>query len=188
MIYVALLRGINVGGNNPVNMKLLKGTFERAGFTDVVTYINSGNIVFADRREQAADRTDLPLVLEQAIAADFGFHVPVIVRSLDEMAAVVEALPNDWTNDDRAKSDVLFLWDEINDRSVLERLPVKAEVTACLYVPGAVLCSVSREHAARSGLNKLVGSRDYKFMTIRNVNTVRRIYAMMLAASHPPGA
>lgn len=48
MIYVALLRGINVGGNNKVEMKKLKATFERLGFTNVVTYINSGNIIFEE--------------------------------------------------------------------------------------------------------------------------------------------
>jgi uncharacterized protein (DUF1697 family) len=46
MTYVALLRGINVGGNNKVEMKKLKTTFETLGFTSVVTYINSGNIIF----------------------------------------------------------------------------------------------------------------------------------------------
>ncbi|KAA2291787.1 DUF1697 domain-containing protein, partial [Clostridioides difficile] len=51
MIYVALLRGINVGGNNKINMKQLKETFEQAGMLDVVTYINSGNIIFADHQE-----------------------------------------------------------------------------------------------------------------------------------------
>lgn len=52
MIYVALLRGINVGGNNKINMKQLKETFEQAGMLDVVTYINSGNIIFADHQER----------------------------------------------------------------------------------------------------------------------------------------
>lgn len=46
MVYVALLRGINVGGNNKIDMKLLKQTFEQAGMNDVVTYINTGNIIF----------------------------------------------------------------------------------------------------------------------------------------------
>ncbi len=47
MVYVALLRGINVGGKNKVDMKMLKQTFENAGMTDVVTYINTGNIIFS---------------------------------------------------------------------------------------------------------------------------------------------
>ncbi len=51
MIYVALLRGINVGGKNKIDMKLLKQTFERVGMNDVVTYINTGNIIFFRTRK-----------------------------------------------------------------------------------------------------------------------------------------
>ncbi len=54
MTYVALLRGINVGGNRKVEMKRLKATFERAGFADVRTYINSGNVIFGSESTDAA--------------------------------------------------------------------------------------------------------------------------------------
>ncbi|MFT3751872.1 MAG: DUF1697 domain-containing protein [Paludibacter sp.] len=68
MIYVALLRGINVGGNNKVEMKKLKSTFELLGFTNVVTYINSGNIVFEDiSKEQVVIVNEI----EKAIKKDF---------------------------------------------------------------------------------------------------------------------
>ncbi len=49
MVFIALLRGINVGGNNKIDMKLLKQTFEQAGMNDVVTYINTGNIIFSHK-------------------------------------------------------------------------------------------------------------------------------------------
>lgn len=54
MVYVALLRGINVGGKNKIDMKLLKKSFEQAGMNNVVTYINSGNIVFTDSHRTKA--------------------------------------------------------------------------------------------------------------------------------------
>lgn len=181
MIYVALLRGINVGGNNKINMKQLKDTFEKSGFTDVVTYINSGNIIFVDHRERDNAHAEISLQLEQAIADDFGLQIPVIVRNIHEVEVVVKALPEDWSNGDQSKSDVLFLWDEINDISVLDRLPIRPGIGTLMYVSGAVLYSVSREDAAKSGMNKLVSSKLYKSITIRNVNTTRQIYKLMQA-------
>ncbi|MGO4732288.1 DUF1697 domain-containing protein [Paenibacillus sp. 2KB_22] len=183
MIYVALLRGINVGGNNKINMKQLKETFEQAGMLDVVTYINSGNIIFADHQERADANREISLVLEKAIAADFGLQIRVMVRNMDEIQSVIEAIPEEWTNDDTAKSDVMFLWDEVNEPSVLDQLPIKPEIGTLIYVPGAILYSVSREDASKSGMNKLVGSKVYAYMTVRNVNTTRKIYALMQAAA-----
>ncbi|MFS0871861.1 DUF1697 domain-containing protein [Paenibacillus xylanilyticus] len=183
MIYVALLRGINVGGNNKINMKQLKETFEQAGMLDVVTYINSGNIIFADHQERLDANVEISQVLEQAIAADFGLQIRVVVRNMDEMQTVLQALPEEWTNDEQAKSDVMFLWDEVNDVSVLDKLPLKPEVGTLIYVTGAILYSVSRENATKSGMNKLVGSSIYKYMTVRNVNTTRQIYKLMQAAA-----
>ncbi|MGF9698615.1 MULTISPECIES: DUF1697 domain-containing protein [Paenibacillus] len=183
MIYVALLRGINVGGNNKINMKQLKETFEQAGMLDVVTYINSGNIIFADHQERPNANVEISQMLEQAIAADFGLQIRVVVRNMDEMQTVLQALPEEWTNDEQAKSDVMFLWDEVNDVSVLDKLPLKPEVGTLIYVTGAILYSVSREDATKSGMNKLVGSSIYKYMTVRNVNTTRQIYKLMQAAA-----
>ena len=179
MIYIALLRGINVGGNNMMNMKQLKGTFERAGMERVTTYINSGNIVFSAEGET---HQALSARLEAAIAADFGFPIRVIVRSLPEIQAVVEALPASWSNDEQMKSDVFFLWEEVDDASVLDKLPLKLGIGTLRYVPGAVMFSVERVDVNKSGLTKLIGTKLYGYMTLRNVNTVRKIYSLMQAA------
>ena len=77
MIYVALLRGINVGGKNKVEMRKLKATFEDAGMGNVTTYINSGNVVFTDNRRKPPR---IVSVLEEAIAADLGFEIKVLIR------------------------------------------------------------------------------------------------------------
>lgn len=176
MVYAALLRGINVGGNNKVNMKELKQVFEEAGMTAVKTYINSGNIVFVD-----AGRTkqEIMAVLEAGIFVHFGLRIKVLVYSIDEYTRIVEAVPAQWTNDDKLKSDVLFLWEEADDESVLEQLPLKPEVDRAHYVPGAILWSVERDKVTRSGMTKIVGTKLYKLVTIRNVNSVRKIYGLM---------
>lgn len=179
MIYVALLRGINVGGNNKISMKLLKETFEQAGLTSVATYINSGNIIFAS---QSHSQEELPELLEQAILKDFSLNIRVMVRNIDEIRTVIEALPESWSNDDLLKSDVMFLWEEVDKASVLDELPLKAGIGTLLYIPGAILYAVERENINKSGMTKLIGTKIYRQMTVRNVNTTRKIYQLMQAA------
>ncbi len=174
--YVALLRGINVGGKNKIEMKRLRRTFERAGMSAVATYINSGNVIFNDR---GRPRVELSARLEKAVAADFGLEVPVLLRTREEIDAVHAALPPDWSNDSAMKCDVLFLWEEIDNPDVLDQLPLKPELVTVRYLPGTVLVGMDRAHVARSGLNRLVGSSLYRAMTIRNVNTLRRIHGLL---------
>lgn len=180
MVFIALLRGINVGGNNKVDMKQLKATFERLGLQNVVTYINTGNIVFTDDARTAQELSGL---LEDAISADFGLKIKVIIRTIEEIATIMASLPEHWVNNQEMKSDVLYLWDEINHESVLEELPIKPEVDRVIYVPGAILWSYDRENAGRSGMNKIIGTKLYSLVTVRNVNTARKIYDLMKAAA-----
>jgi len=89
VIYVALLRGINVGGKAKVPMAALRDVCESAGCEDVVTYIQSGNVVLKSKLSAEKLRT----ALETAIAAEFGFTPAVMIRTAKEMAAVVDRNP-----------------------------------------------------------------------------------------------
>ena len=175
---VALLRGINVGGKNKVEMGRLRGVFEQQGLQDVRTYINTGNVIFGsdtDTGQGLASR------LERAIAAEFGLELKVLLRGLESMLEVGRTLPDDWTNDSETKTDVMFLWEEVDDPSVLERLTIREGVDDVIYVPGAVLWRVDRAQYTRSGMNKIVGTKLYKAMTVRNCNTVRKLIELMTA-------
>jgi uncharacterized protein (DUF1697 family) len=90
VVYVALLRGINVGGSGKLPMADLRDVFSDAGGSEVQTYIQSGNVVF---RHRAASGDRLQVDLEHAIEAATGLEVPVVVRTRDELASVVEANP-----------------------------------------------------------------------------------------------
>jgi uncharacterized protein (DUF1697 family) len=81
--YVALLRGINVGGRNKLPMRELATIFADAGCTEVATYIQSGNVVFRAADELAARVSDL---ITNSIAERFGLRVPVVTRSAKERA------------------------------------------------------------------------------------------------------
>lgn len=179
MVYTALLRGINVGGKNKVDMKILKQSFEEAGMNNVVTYINSGNIIFTNADQS---KNDIAQILEKAILNTFGLDIKVLVLSLEDMRKVMSALPESWTNDDKMRSDVLFLWEDINDESILDQLTFKPEIETVKYAPGAILWAIDKINVTKGSMTKLVGTKLYKQMTIRNVNTTRKIYELMLAA------
>jgi uncharacterized protein (DUF1697 family) len=176
MVYLALLRGINVGGNNKIDMKLLKQTFEQVGMQDVVTYINTGNIIFS---YIGTSKNELSRLLEEAVHSGFGLQIKVVIRSAEDVREIVKAIPDTWKNDKDMTSDVMFLWDEIDDKSVLENVVIKPEIDTVKYVPGAILWSVDKKNVTKSGKAKIVGSKIYKQVTVRNVNTTRKIYELM---------
>lgn len=89
MIYVALLRGINVGGRTKIPMAELRDTCSAAGCDDVVTYIQSGNVVLKSKLSAEKLRS----ALEDAIDAGFGFRPAVMIRTGKEMAAVLDRNP-----------------------------------------------------------------------------------------------
>src|ERR1041385_8939792 len=88
-VFVALLRGVNVGGNNMISMSSLKKSFEALGFDDVVTYINSGNIIF---KSKEADARKLESKIEKTLVRDYELDSKVVLRSLSEMEHIVKSL------------------------------------------------------------------------------------------------
>ncbi|AQS57718.1 DUF1697 domain-containing protein [Desulforamulus ferrireducens] len=176
MIYVALLRGINVGGKNKIDMKLLKETFRRVGMKSVVTYINSGNVIFVDDKHTKDEIAEL---LEKGIFDDFNLRIKVLIRSLDAFEKMMSVLPASWSNDNNMRADVLFLWDEVDQQTARSQLVIKPDIDTVLFFPGGILWAVDRKNVTRSGLTKVVGTDLYRKITVRNVNTTRKIYEMM---------
>ena len=91
--HVALLRGINVGGNNKVAMADLRDVVASLGHTGVSTYIQSGNVLFTAREGPAAAATGLAADLERAIEKAFGLRLRVVVLSRAELAQVISDNP-----------------------------------------------------------------------------------------------
>lgn len=176
MVYVALLRGINVGGNSMIPMSRLKAVFDRLSFDDVQTYINSGNVIF---RTTSSDSSALTKKIEAAIKKDTGLPVSVLLKNLAEMKALVAAIPKGWVNDGTMKCDVMFLWADVDRPSTVKLFPANPEIEDVKYVRGAVVWRVDREHQSKSRMTKVVGTDLYKKITIRNPNTVRKLYELM---------
>jgi uncharacterized protein (DUF1697 family) len=177
MIYVALLRGINVGGNNKMEMSKLKTTFEKLGFTNVVTYINSGNIVFETLSE---DRHVIGSEIEKSIKQDFQLDIKVLLRNLENIETICRELPPTWLKNEQMRTDVMFLWEKFDRPEIMEMLQINP-VDQVMYLSGAILWNVEGKNYSKSGMTKLIGTELYKNMTVRNVNTVRKLHQMMTA-------
>lgn len=172
-VYVALLRGINVGGNKKVEMAKLKHVFEKLGFEHVSTYINSGNVIFSSKA--------IPLVanIEAMLKKTFRFAVAVVLRDAASIAKVAKAIPKGWDNNQKVRTDVLFLWDEYNKKSSLGLITAHPEADKLKYVDGVIMWHVNRKFYTKSGMRKFIGTPLYKNMTARNVNTVRKLVSLM---------
>lgn len=175
MTYVALLRGINVGGNSKVEMPKLKQAFERLGLKEVSTYINSGNVIFKTDKNPH----QLVPVIEQKIERDFGLQVPVVIRSLPQIQAINKALPKSWLTNKEVRTDVMFLWEDVASPDVLDQLTIRSEIDKVKYIDGTVIWHVTRQNQTKSGLLKIMGTSLYKRMSIRNSNTLRKLCELM---------
>ena len=177
LTYVALLRGINVGDNRKVEMAKLKQAFERLGLVNVKTFIASGNVIF---QADLKDRKKLAQTIESAIKSDFKIDVKVLLRHLKDMGKLVKAIPASWVNDKTTKCDIMFLTQEADKKSILKRLPSNSAIEEVRYVPGAVLWHIDRDTANKSRMFRIVGTELYQQMTVRNPNTVRKLYELMV--------
>ncbi|WP_147635132.1 DUF1697 domain-containing protein [Treponema pectinovorum] len=169
MDYIALLRGINVGNSVKISMKELKASFEQCGFSNVSTYINSGNVIF----ESEDDKNTVTENIEKALHITIGNEIKVLLKTKNEIAKIADAIPNDWQNNDEQKTDVAYLFESIDDENIINELPVKKEYIKLIYVKGALIWNVHRKDYSRSHINKIISHKAYKDMTIRNVNTAR---------------
>jgi uncharacterized protein (DUF1697 family) len=174
--YVAFLRGINVGGGRLIKMADLKTCLEKAGLKDVRTFIASGNVIFASDKNKAA----LKDLIEKTLEKQFGFSVEILILDENQMTKLVKVIPKDWVNDKQTKCDVMLLWPQIDKASILNELQFTPGLEDYKYVPGAVIWRAKKPESAKSKIYKIIGTPLYKQMTIRNPNTVRKIYQLLM--------
>jgi uncharacterized protein (DUF1697 family) len=175
--YVALLRGINVGGKNPILMADLVASFESAGYVQVRTLIQSGNVVF---RANLGGRDGLIEAIERMLADAFGYRATIALRDHDEMRAVIDAAPPGFGEEpERYRYDVFFLIPPLTPDEVLGAVTLKEGVDAAWAGPGVVYHSRLTARASQSRLSRLVSHPVYRSITIRNWNTTTKLLSMM---------
>lgn len=169
--HVAFLRGINLGPARRVPMAELRAALSNAGYGDVRTVAQSGNVVLSSDAEPAALERELAATLRAA----FGIDIPVVVRSRDELAAVVELDPLGDVADDPRRYQVSFLGGEPDRAAVaeLERADVDPER---VVVHGREVYAWHPDGIARSELAKLIDERRLGVqVTARNWRTIAKL-------------
>jgi uncharacterized protein (DUF1697 family) len=169
MKYIALLRGINVGNSVKVSMKELKILFEQCNYSNVSTYINSGNVLF----ESSENENSIKDSIEKELFLKTGSEIKVLIKTKSEIIKIANSIPISWENNTDQKTDVSYLFENVDHKEIINELPVKVEYIQIMYVKGALIWNVQRENYNKSHLNKIISHKIYKNITVRNVNTAR---------------
>jgi uncharacterized protein (DUF1697 family) len=174
--YVALLRGINVGGRNKVAMADLRAAFEAGGHTSVSTYIQSGNVVFS---------SDLPArsledALESLLEGRFGVPLVVVVRSHSQLRAVVQTAPEGFgAHPDRFHSDAVFLKRPLTSSQAMRVVRLREGVDRAWPGAGVLYFERLSSRRTQSRMSSIMGTPEYQRMTIRNWNTTTKLLSML---------
>ena len=177
MKYVALLRGINVGGRNLLTMADVRDRLEGREFTRVTTYIQSGNVLFESRSSDAARLTAL---MEKALVTAFGHEVPVFLRSQAQLKRIVSQAPSAWKNGYALRQNVAFLRAPLTAKRALSEIDPRPDVDSVTAGQGVLYMSTVMSRLKQSRLPKIVGSPIYRDMTIRSYSTCQKILQSLI--------
>ena len=176
--YVALFRGINVGGKNKVSMSVLKAAFEAAGFAEIRTYINSGNVVF---RAEGEDAMTLQQMCRQIIVDTFGLDILTAVFSAEEYAEALNHAPDWWGNNAESKHNAIFVIKPVLTAEVIEEVgetkPGYEQVESYGQV---IFWSAPIKTFSQTRWSQVVSARTlYNSITIRNANTAKKLLHLL---------
>lgn len=175
--YLALLRGINVGGKNIIKMVDLKKCFEAMGFTGVATYIQSGNVLF---KYSDHELTKITTQIEKKLSDVFDYKSKVVLVTEDQLEVVVSNPPEGFgEKPEDYRYDVLFLKQPLDSDEVMMNITTKKGVDHVWQGERVIYFSRLIKKASSSHLRKIVSLPLYKNITIRNWNTTTKLYAMM---------
>ncbi len=179
MKYLALLRGINVGGKNSIKMVALKAAFESLGFKDVITYIQSGNVLFS---APAGNIETLCKKIEAKLFKTFNYAALVVLIKQSDLIHVVRSAPKGFGSKPTIyRYNVLFLKKPVVAKEAIKDIPQKEGVDEVHAGTGVIYFSHLIAKATQSRLNKITALPIYKRLTIRNWNTTQMLQTLIEA-------
>lgn len=175
--YIALLRGVNVGGNNKLSMPALKAVWEEHGFVDVRTYINSGNIIFSS---SDIDEESLMNQCKVLIAEKFGLNIPVSVVSEKSLTEALVHAPAWWNKDKEAKHNAIFVIPPASVEEIYEAVgKINPEYETVSHYGRVIFWSAPLKTFSRTRWSKITGTSVYNYVTIRNANTANKLLTLI---------
>ena len=177
--YLALLRGINVGGKNIIKMAELQASLSSgdSGLQNVRTYIQSGNILF-----DSPDTSTVALTqtIHDCIVREFKIEAGVVVVSREQWQRIIAAAPPEWGKDANWKHNILVLLDPRNMQSIVSSIgALSLDIELLVAGEGVLYQSMSRKLFGRTTTGKLASSPSYKQLTVRNYNTAVTLLARL---------
>jgi uncharacterized protein (DUF1697 family) len=181
MKYVALFRGINVGGKNLVKMDMLRQLFQELGCFHVKTYIQSGNVVFESDLKEAS----LKDVIQTKFVEQFGFESNVVLRHIEELTTLINQLPfltEEIAEAEAADTDVehlyIYFLDESPDQAQVDEICNSYEGPDILRMGERELYLLCYPSIRKSKLGVRM-AKVFPLATVRNWNTVNKLYDIM---------
>ena len=173
--YVALLRGINVGGKNLIKMADLREAVEALGFADVATYIASGNVLF---RAPRGKRDELASRIESHLSRQFGTDLKVVLLTRAQLKGVVDGAPRGFGGDAHLW-DVVFVRTPLTVKKAVGAVEIREGVDRVWPGRGVLYFARLAAKATSSRLNKVASLPEYKSMTLRSWSTTTKLLAKM---------
>jgi len=180
MLYLALLRGINVGGGNIIKMTDLKVCFEGIELENVSTYIQSGNVVF-DTPE--TDSAKLIRILENALSRTFKpYKARIVLCSHAKLKQIVRKAPKGFgSQPQKYRYDVIYLRGSLTATEAMKSVTTRQGVDEAFIGPDVLYFARLTARASQSHLSRIVSLPVYQDLTIRNWNTTGKILTLMNA-------
>ena len=176
--YIALLRGINISGKNKISMPELKTYLEELGYVDVLTYLNSGNVVFSTDEN---DENTLSNTIKDMIQKRFGLDIPVFVILQKKGEDILNKAPDWWgTSTKELYDNLIFVMSPATAEIIADKIgePTKELEQICIC-DNTIFWSFDRKRYAKSNWWKKTASSGIgEMITIRSANTLRRIVVM----------
>ena len=172
--YIALLRGVNVGGKNKVTMSELRNAFEDIGFSDVVTYINSGNVIFSS---PIKNPNKMMSEIESIILKKFKLKIPVMVLTMKELADIFINAPDWWnTGNKEIYDNTIFVISPMSVEKVCAVIgDAEPEYEKVAHHGNVIFWSAALKTFNKARWAKIASSSVNNHVTIRNANTVRKL-------------
>lgn len=176
--YIALLRGINISGKNKIAMSELKQCFIEHGFVDVVTYLNSGNVVFSIREKE---ENMIAYEIEEMLKEHFGLAISVYVILQECLRVFLKKAPEWWGQENTEIYDnLIFVMSSANAENISAKIgePIH-ELEQVFICDPVIFWSFNRKKYAKANWWKKTASAGIgEFITIRTANTVKKIAEM----------
>jgi len=172
--YVALLRGINISGNNKISMKELQIALEDHNFLNVITYGNSGNVIFTTKFQRIKKVKEK---VELLIKEKFNLDIPVYITTIDELEIYFETAPTWWNTDNKKIYDnMIFIIPPTTYQEVYEEIgEAKTEYERIKNYKDIVYSSFNLENYSKTNWIKTANSSINDKVTIRTANTIKKI-------------